>query len=281
MNAVNSRFSVQAGMLVSSIVIHVVGLCALQAVLVFRREKGKAPRLKPHLYAGGFVGVGTLVACNLAYGALGASLATALALLGQSAFSLAIDASGFLGRKRYPLSWKKLPGIVGAMLGSAVMYSGASGGGMAGTSPGPWLFVVAFLAGGLPVIAFVLNSQLAVEIGTFRAARTNYLVGLATLSLAALFVRPSIAGAALAVGASGPLSALGGGVAGAVVVGSANAVYPRLPAFLSTLLIFSGQIVASLALDAFIAGSFSPDRAAGAALILSGLGINALLGRRA
>lgn len=280
MNGINSRFSDRAGMLVSAIVIHAAGLALLCLAFPFFPRNPRGRRLPAYRYSGGLVGIATLVTCNAAYSGLGASLAVALALLGQTAFSIAVDVTGFLGRPRYPLDWKHAPGIVGAVAGIALMWAFAPAAAATGALPAPILFAMAFVAGGLPVVSFVLNSQLALEIGPYRSTRANYVVGLGALCVAAAFARPALPAALDAVSAAGPLLALGGGALGVAVVASANVVYPRLPAFLSTLLIFSGQVVAGLAMDAFSSGAFDAGSAAGAACILVGLGLNAFLGAK-
>ena len=95
MYGVNSRFSALAGNLVSTLVIHVVGLAAVSIVLLAKHEEARAERLPIFFYLGGVVGVGTVFAANYAFTVLSASLAVALGLLGQTLTSVAVDATGF------------------------------------------------------------------------------------------------------------------------------------------------------------------------------------------
>ena len=70
------------------------------------------------------VGIVTVFSSIYAFTALGASLAVALGLLGQTLFSIVLDATGMLGRTRFPLSIRRLPGIGLAVAGVAVMSHG-------------------------------------------------------------------------------------------------------------------------------------------------------------
>ena len=178
MSGVNSRLSGITGNLVAVLVIHAAGLAAVSAILlVTRPEQGQGReqgRLPVYFYLGGFVGVGTVFSSNYAFGALGASLAVALALLGQTLFSVAVDATGLLGRVKYPLSLRSLPGIGLAIAGVAIMGSAAAGIGRA-SAPA---MLVALASGALPALTFILNSELGRRKGIMRSTRVNYIVGL-------------------------------------------------------------------------------------------------------
>jgi bacterial/archaeal transporter family-2 protein len=272
MNGVNSRFSGAVGNLVSTLVIHLVGLAAVSIVLLVKRERARPGRLPLYYYLGGFVGVGTVFSCNFAFAALGASLAVALALLGQTLFSVAVDATGFLGRRKYPLSARSLPGIALALSGVAVMASDWRSSAIA--------MLVALASGTLPGLSFILNSELGRRKGIFRSTRANYLVGLATTLAIVAAVRPPAADAVRAVAAAGPLLALGGGLMGVAMVAAANLIFPRVPAFSATLLMFSGQALAGVLIDYAVAGAFDARKLLGTILLLAGLAINSLLSRR-
>lgn len=272
MNGVNSRFSGYVGYLVSTLVIHLAGLAAVSVVLLARKEERRPGRPPFYYYLGGLVGVGTVFSCSYAFSALGASLAVALSLLGQTLFSVAVDATGFLGRRRYPFSARRLPGLVLALAGVAVMA-------------GDWrtdliAMLVALASGVLPGLSFILNSELGRRKGIFRGTRVNYLVGLAsTLVIVAAFP-PPLAEAMRGIAAAGPLLALGGGFMGVVVVSAINLIFPRIPAFSATLLLFSGQALAGVAIDYVAAGSFDARKLVGSCVLLLGLGINNLLSKR-
>lgn len=280
MNSVNSVLAARVGNALSSVIIHIAGLIAVSAALLVRRDGpkgGQAGGRAPfYLYLAGIVGVGTVYSCNLAYGALGASLSVALALFGQMLGSVAVDATGFLGRKKYPLTLRNLPGLLIAAAGVTVI------------SWGEWKMEVpylalAFVSGLLPLLSFILNSQLAERIGVMRGTRVNYLVGLAA-SLAILALSGGLSGpplrASLGAAAGTKLLVLaGGGVLGVIMTGATNYLFPRIPALASTLLMFAGQTFAGLGIDAATTGHTGLRQPAGALILLAGLAVNALLTR--
>lgn len=272
MNGVNSRFSSLAGAAVSALVIHAAGLCALALVFAVRRDKRPATRLPAYLYLGGFVGVGTVFGSNYAFSVLDASLAVALALIGQTLFSIAADAAGFLGRERRALSARRLPGVLMAVAGAAFIVrdwrSGALG------------MAVAFGSGLTTGLNAVLNAEHGRRRGMLRSTLWNYLTGITLSAVIVAASRPSVAEAARSVAAAGPLLALGGGVMGVVVVTSMNVVFSRLSAFQATLLLFSGQALTGVVLDAAASGAFDLRKLAGTALVVAGLAVDAALGRR-
>ena len=272
MNGVNSRFSAQVGSIVSTLVTHIVGLAAVSCILLAKREASRPGRLPIYYYLGGFVGVGTVFASMYSFARLGASLAVALALLGQTLFSVAVDATGFLGRKKYPLSARRLPGIGLAIAGVAIMA-----GNWRSDAPA---MLVALAAGVLPGLSFILNSELGNKKGVFHSTRMNYIVGLATTLVIVAIVRPPMAAAASAVVAAGPLLALGGGLMGVVVVAAINLIFPRIPAFSATLLLFSGQAIAGLVIDIVADGAFDAGKLIGTVVLLAGLAVNTLLTKR-
>jgi len=273
MNDVNSRFSGVVGNCVATLVIHIVGLTAVSAVLLMKREKAQPGRLPVYYYLGGVIGVGTVFSSIYAFASLGASFAVALGLLGQTLFSLAADAAGFLGRKKYPLSARRLPGICLAVAGVAIMA-----GNWRSDAPA---MLVALASGALPGLTFILNSELGRRKGIFRSTRINYMTGLVTTLLFVAAVRPPTVASLYAVASAGPLLALGGGITGVAVVAAINLVFPRIPAFSATLLMFSGQATAGLIIDAVTTGVFDARKLIGTIVLLAGLAINALLARRA
>jgi transporter family-2 protein len=278
MNDVNSRFSELAGILLATIVIHVVGLAVVSAVLLVRREETIRGRLPLPYYLGGFVGVGTVFSSMYAFSTLGASFAVALGLLGQMLFSVAVDATGFLGRTKYPLSPRGLPGIALAVAGVAVMVQDWR-------SDGPAM-LVGLASGALPGLTFIFNSELGRKKGVFHSTRINYIVGLSTILLVVAVLRPpadtvgKAAEALRAAGAAAPFLVLGGGVTGVIVVSGINFIFPRIPAFSATLLMFAGQAMTGVTIDAIATGACDARRVAGTAVLLAGLAVNGLLARR-
>jgi bacterial/archaeal transporter family-2 protein len=269
MSALNSRLSVAAGTVVATLVIHVAGLAVVSLLLLVRREPRRPGPVSVVYHLGGVIGVGTVFSTIYAFTVLGPALAVALALLGQALCSVVIDATGFLGRPRYPLTLRRAPGLALAVIGVGIM---------AGGWPRDVLPVLAALVGGaLPAVTFSLNSQLGQRRGLLRSTRVNYLTGLGTTLVVALLVRPPLAPAVQAVLAAGPLLALGGGTLGVVVVSSMSFLFPRLPALTATLLLFCGQALTGVLLDAVSTGTFDTRKLAGAVVVLAGLAANGVL----
>ena len=292
MNSLNSRLVARAGSLASVLTVHLVGTAVLAAILAARtaarfagprREgAGTSPgqgaargALPLYAYLGGVVGVGTVFTSTYSYGALGASLAVALGLIGQTSFSLAVDATGAFGRKRRPLAWRRLPGIAAIAAGAVCMA-------------GNWradlpAIAAALLSGAFVGASSVFNSRLGQERGLLRATGTNYLTGLTTTLIIVAIAAPKPAdfrAAADAVLSAGPVFALSGGVMGVAVVGAMSFLFARLPAFAATILSFAGQSFCGLALDA-ASGIVNTGKIAGTLLVALGLGLDMALSARA
>jgi len=277
MNLVNSAFSKEVGSFVASVVIHLAGLAVVSVVLLAKRGARDPGRLPIYYYLGGVLGVGTVYSGLYAYSHLPASLAVALALLGQTLVSLAIDATGFLGRPRHPLSARRPPGILSALAGVAIMA-------------GPWrssfaALAAALVAGMIPGFSFVLNAELGRRRGVMRSVRMNYITGLATVIALSPILAPRppqlLGEIAQALAAAGPLLALGGGTLGVVMVGCMNLVVARSAAFTATILVFSGQTATGLIVDAIAEGRLDLGRLLGALVLLGGLAVDSALTARA
>jgi transporter family-2 protein len=272
MSGVNSRFSEIAGPTASVLVIHASGLASILAVSAFRKRRAAAGRIPAYMYLGGVAGVGTVFASNYAFSAIGASLTIAVALLGQTMFSIITDTTGILGRTRYPLSARRIPGIALVLTGVVVM----SGSWRANL---PAMFL-ALGAGILVGLSAVLNSQLATRKGVLHSTRSNYATGLATAAVIFAVARPPIPATIEAITAAGPVLALGGGMMGIVVVMTINVVFPRLPVFTATILMFAGQTVTGVVLDALLDGVIDMKKIVGTGILLIGLAVDSLLARK-
>jgi Uncharacterized protein conserved in bacteria len=271
-NSLNSVLAARVGNYLSLILIHLSGFIPLCVIVLLRKEKGSGEKLPFYCYLGGFVGVGTVVACNLAYGNLGASLAVALALLGQTIGSIAVDATGFLGRRKYPLSARSLPGIALAILGVIVI---------AGSWEGRLGYMaLAFASGFLPAMSFTMNSQVGLSRGVFRATWCNYAVGLLTTLALIAILRPPLASEASGLAGTGLIYIIGGGLLGVVFVAATSFIFPKIPALWTTLLLFTGQALTGVVVDAIAQGSFSVRKLVGTLIVLAGMCVNAALDAR-
>ncbi len=134
------------------------------------------------------------------------------------------------------------------------------------------VYIFAVLAGAMVILNMSMNASLAGKLGVFRGTFVNYLVGLSLISAVALFT-----GAFLPVGWTMPAPQfLLGGALGVIIVSASNVVIPKIPVVYITALFFVGQIFAGLILDFLRSGRGDWAKLAGAALVLSGVLVNAL-----
>jgi transporter family-2 protein len=138
--------------------------------------------------------------------------------------------------------------------------------------------ILAVLAGILVMLSMSINSGLSRHIGVFPGAAVNYCAGLLGVSILVLCTG---SWRSLGQGAPIPWYALGGGALGVVVVSASNVVIPRIPVMYTTVLLFFGQLLAGMVIDACRSLVPSPWQLLGAGLILSGLLLNLHLDRRA
>ncbi|HTX71530.1 MAG TPA: DMT family transporter [Rectinemataceae bacterium] len=259
MNGINSTLGLRAGNPASLLAVHASGLVLVGLVLLRRREKGSGDRLPAYYFAAGVLGVATVLAGNICFARVGASLTVAAALVGQMLGALLMDSFGLLGMKRRPFASVKLVAPLIALAGTAVMVTDW---GRASS-----ILALAFVMGLLPVLSFALNSRLSTSIGQFHATGVNYLTGLlsSVLLLPLLGLSPALVLERLA--GTPILLLIGGGCLGVVVVAGMNKIFPRIPATASVLLLFAGQVVAALIFDLFITGSLGLRRLLGAGLL--------------
>jgi len=136
------------------------------------------------------------------------------------------------------------------------------------------MYLFAILAGAMVVLSMVMNSQLARGVGIFQGVFINFAAGLLT-SLPVYFVCSFYELEALgAMSYAAPWYAFLGAFYAIAIVAACNVVIPKIPVVYSAVLIFLGQIVTGLVLDALTAGFFDPYKAIGALLITVGLFLN-------
>src|SRR3989339_1390926 len=171
----NTRFGEVSAMSVSFIFNHAIGVVAITIILAFLRiKRGKpAQRQKApwYLWFGGAFGFLILNSNYITIIHIGASLAMATAVFGQSLGSLLFDLTGFMGRKTYAISRKKAFTLSVSFIGIAIMAS------QGGTFAIPYV-VIGVLTGIITMIQMVYNSRFAAYKGVFFSARNNVLSGL-------------------------------------------------------------------------------------------------------
>ena len=265
----NTRFGEVSDMSVSFIFNHAIGVVAITIILAFLRiRRGKpAQRQKDpwYLWFGGAFGFLILNSNYITIVHIGASLAMATAVFGQSLGSLLFDLTGFMGRKTYAISRKKAFTLTVSFIGIAIMAS------QGGTFAIPYV-VIGVLTGIITMIQMVYNSRFAAYKGVFFSARNNVLSGLVIAVVVYAITSADATLEAFATVGEVPVPLmLGGGLLAVLVVSGTNHVIPRIPAIYSALLLSSSQIITSIVLDYYMYDLFSTRLLVGAIVILIGM----------
>lgn len=261
----NTLLAGQVGLYQSILIIQASGLVLSGGILLVIRPKGSA-EIPFARRLGGVLGVPIVLLNTICFQAIGASLTLACGVLSQSAASATADVTGFLGVKKYSFERRKLIGFAISLTGIILMGLGGEF---------RFLYVLlALVAGVVTIIQMIINSTLAVRIGILKSTFNNFIGGVAA-ALALLLVM------ALPLSSIGPLLRetpfyliVAGGWLGVAAVLGCNLILPRIPTVYSSLLQFSGQILAALIIDTVRFGSFSIERLIGVLLILSGMYVN-------
>jgi bacterial/archaeal transporter family-2 protein len=139
--------------------------------------------------------------------------------------------------------------------------------------------LISFLAGVSIVVARIINSNLAKEIGIFQGTLVNYIVGL-FFSFIFLLVSSEFSNISILRLQSIPLWAYLGGCTGVLVVVLSSHITPRLSAFYLTLLIFIGQLLVGIIIDYFTLNKLPIGKVIGGLIVLFGLSYNLLIDKK-
>ncbi len=273
MNVVNGELKNFYDLYSATAMIHAIGLVPITLYVLLRRVRVLSVHGVPwRCYLGGAVGVVTVVCSAAPYGHISVSAIVALGLLGQTVTSLLVDQFGLFELPKKPFNRNKLIGLAFACAGIAYMVSGSA------FSLVPVL--LAFLAGVSIVVSRCFNAELAARKGTPYSTWYNYVVGLGVSLAVMLCMLPSgAASLPSAVSRKGWIYC--GGLMGNVTVTLSTILTPRIPAFILTLILFSGQIFTGILLDAALTGSFPMENLVGGVLAAAGLSLNTILDQRA
>ena len=273
MNQCNARLSGVYGNWGATVMIHAVGLLVLLPFAFgWGRPRGQAPWYQ---YAGGLIGILSVVFVNVGVAGVGVTGNLVLMLLGQVACSAAVDHFGLLGAKRSPMTVRKLlsMALMAAGCGAMLLLSGDKLGGASALAA-----VLSFLSGCTMIFARMANAALSLRAGVGFSTVMNYVTGLggSLLVLACLGLPMDAAFPA----AHQPVWIYLGGALGAVGIYLCNVVTPRLPALRMSLVVFVGQLFTGLLLDS-LTGRFSLGLLAGSAVAAAGMLVNIGAGRGA
>ncbi|MGN0905605.1 MAG: DMT family transporter [Bullifex sp.] len=275
----NTQLGVDTSTEVSTIVNQGVGLIVLQILMIILRKNGTLcpERKKSHwyMYFGGIFGLFILTFNYYTVTAVGATLAMALAVFGQSLVGLIFDLTGLFAVERKRISVHKWLSLAVSFAGILVM-SLLSGGTFL-----PLYLLMGLAAGALTMTQMVYNSTFSKAKGPLFSARQNAFSGLIGMVLYSFIAKPAGTAEAFLKVPSVPFFLIaGGGVLGCWVVVSTNIVIPRIPAVYSAILLSAGQLLASLIIDIVLYRTFTPALLIGTAIMLLGIFLSFLSDRR-
>lgn len=265
---------------VSLIINQSIGVILTSLILLVGR---KSPVIAPprrsakwYMWFGGLFGVFVMIFNFYSVMHIGASLAMAAAVFGQSATGLVLDLFGLAGMQKRKISPLKWLALLISFAGIAVMSL---------SQDGTWALayiIMGVAAGVLTMLQLCYNSAFAAAKGAIFSARQNALSGLlGTLAYAFILLPVSTLEGFTRLPGTPVLTIVLGGVLAIFVVTSSNIIIPKIPAVYSSLLLSAGQILMSLVLDTLLYSSFSAPLLVGALVMLAGMLVNFLADRKA
>jgi len=265
--AMNGEMADIYGLYSATALIHLFGLILIGAIMALKKQNPIPEKKLPvYIYMGGVVGVLTVVFSNFAFGKISVSAILALGLLGQCIASLIVDQFGMFGMPKHRFTINKLIGIAFVIAGIVIIILPFSKSTMAAIA-------LALMTGFTIVLSRTLNARLASEMSITKSTFYNYFTGF-VVSVVLLLVlgtnEPMFAGAAI----TPKVWIYLGGFVGVAIIMVLNALVSKITSFYMTLLLFVGQVLCGVAIDAIISRSFSINILAGGILVAVGLSLN-------
>ncbi len=143
------------------------------------------------------------------------------------------------------------------------------------------MLFIAALVGANTVLCRYMNAIYARHNGLPMSTLANYVTGLCTALLALLIMGDPSAVQPVGALTFRTVTMFLGGAVGVGLVQILVYITPRLPAFLSTILVFISQLGTGLLFDFWLTGAFSPGKIAGGVLVMLGLWHYAWVWKRA
>ena len=135
------------------------------------------------------------------------------------------------------------------------------------------MILLAMLGGILTTLSMIINSSLGKKIGILQSTCINYIVWLICSTLVLIFLGSSMKISIESL-SNMPFYIFLGGVIGVSVVYFSNIIIPKIPVVYSTLLMFSGQMLCAIIIDAIVMGDFSWKKLLGAIIVVLGIFYN-------
>lgn len=133
--------------------------------------------------------------------------------------------------------------------------------------------LLALITGGIVILGIILNAKLAEKISLTGGTFVNYVVGLLCSTILYLLIYKGF-DLQLSVIRNIPLVYLMGGLLGVGAVMMNNVIIPKIPVFYTTILIFSGQLLAGILLDYFYLKQLPTGKVIGGVFIILGIVYN-------
>ena len=140
-------------------------------------------------------------------------------------------------------------------------------------------YIVATLIGFTIVISMVQNARLATEITNTQTTLMNFITGLFGISL--MFLLSGAGLAAFAGFTTMPPLAYIGGILGVAVVFVSTVIIRKVSIIAASMLMYTGQMLAGILIDAYRGIDLSPIKIIGCGLIIAGIYFNAYIDSKA
>lgn len=135
------------------------------------------------------------------------------------------------------------------------------------------MILLAVLGGVLTTLSMVVSSTLGKRIGLIQSTIIHYIGGL----VGGIFILIGLGSAttpSIMEMSNMPIYIFLGGIIGVMVVYISNVVIPKIPVVYSTLLMFSGQMICAIIIDAIVIGDFPILKLVGAIIVVLGIFYN-------
>ena len=275
MLALNGELTAVYGQYPATLIIHIAGLAAVSAAALIKRENPfkAAKGLPPALFTGGVINYFNTFFNTIALGRISVTAILALSLLGQAAASLAVDRFGLLGMPKRRLGAPEFAGLAVTALGIAALLRGEASAPIVPVA-------VSLLSGAACVGTRQVTAQLSERTSLLTGAWYSYFTGTLCAVIGAAAAAAFGQAGGFAAGVSPRAWIYLGGALGAAAVYLQNIAVRHMSSFAMTLILFAGQVLGGVVIDAAFYGSFSAQKLAGGALAFAGLALNALASRR-
>lgn len=132
------------------------------------------------------------------------------------------------------------------------------------------MILLAIFGGILTTLSMVVSSTLGKKIGLIQSTIIHYIGGLIGGIFILIGLGSKVAPSIMEMSKM-PFYIFLGGIIGVIVVYTSNMVIPKIPVVYSTLLMFSGQMLCAIIIDAIVMKDFSLLKLLGAMIVVLGI----------